>query len=122
MTQGVFFYILEGGQIVPAGVKIEKHDISKIKVMWNGPKVRKCAQVAGSTEELKKKILSYLKKLQEFNQHLNFGATLCEFIYIRTSMNIKDLAIKLGAMNVIGTNGIGKSYTAEFLSKNFTFN
>ena len=91
-------------------------------MIWNGPKVQKTAEVAKSKEELKKKVLSYLKNLQEFNQDLNFGATLCEFIYIRTSMNIKDLAIKLGAMNVIGTNGIGKSYTAEFLSKNFTFN
>ena len=91
-------------------------------MIWNGPKERKCAQIAGSTEILKKKILSYLKYLQEFTQELNFGAALCEFIYIRTSMNIKELAIKLGAMNVIGDYGIGKSIVAEFLSKNFRFN
>ena len=91
-------------------------------MIWNGPKERKCAQIAGSTEILKKKILSYLKYLQEFTQELNFGAAFCEFIYIRTSMNIKELAIKLGAMNVIGDYGIGKSIVAEFLSKNFRFN
>ena len=37
-VQGLDFFVLEGGQVVPAGIEIENYDISKINVLsWYGP-------------------------------------------------------------------------------------
>ena len=44
-VQNLEFYIVEGGQVIPASIKVENYDASKILVIWNGSPRKKIVKM-----------------------------------------------------------------------------